>query len=63
MSYVQLGEISEDLRQSIMVVLLGELHLPHVKMTNAVDLIMFMYHCGGFSLCFGQSDVDEILQR
>lgn len=52
-SYVQLGEISEDLRQSIMVVLLSELHLPHVKMTDTVDLIMFVDHCGCLSLCFG----------
>lgn len=52
-SYVQLGEISEDLRQSIMVVLLSELHLPHVKMTDTVDLIMFVDHCRCLSLCFG----------
>lgn len=61
-AYVQLWEVSEDLRQSIVVVLLSELHLPHVKMANTVDLVMLMHHCGRFPLGFGQSDVDEILQ-
>lgn len=52
-TYIQLWEISQDLCQSIVVVLLSELHLPHVKVTNTVDLIMLMHHCWGFSLCFG----------
>lgn len=46
-----------------MVVLLGELHLPHVKMSYAVYLVMLVYHCRRLPLCFGQSDVDEILQK
>lgn len=53
MAHIQLWEIREDLRQSIVVVLLSELHLPHVEMANAVDLVVLVHHCGRFPLRFG----------
>lgn len=52
-AYIELGEIGEDLREAIVVVLLSELHLSHVKVSNAVDLVMFVYHRGRLPLSFG----------
>lgn len=53
MTYVELGEVGEDLCEAVMVVLLGELHLSHVEMSDTVDLVMLVYHCGRLPLCFG----------
>lgn len=53
LTYVELGEVGEDLCEAVVVVLLGELHLPHVKMSDAVDLVMLVYHCGRLPLRFG----------
>lgn len=52
-SYVELGEVGEDLREAVMVVLLGELHLSHVKVSDTVNLVMFVYHRGRLPLGFG----------
>ena len=54
MTHLQLGEVGEDLCETIMVVLLCELDLAHVEMTDAVDLIVLVDHGGGLALCFGQ---------
>lgn len=53
LTYVELGEVGEDLCEAVVVVLLGELHLSHVKMPDTVDLVMLVYHCGRLPLCFG----------
>lgn len=53
MTYVKLWEVGEDLGQAVVVVLLCELHFPHVKMSDAVDLVMFVDDCGRLPLCFG----------
>lgn len=53
MTYVELGEVGEDLCEPVMVVLLGVLHLSHVKMSDAVDLVMLVNHCGRLPLSFG----------
>lgn len=53
MTYVELGEVGEDLREAVMVALLGELHLSHVEMSDAVDLVVLVHHCGRLPLCFG----------
>ncbi len=52
-TYVQFGKVGEDLWQSIMVVLLGEFDFAHIEMSNSVDLIVFVYYSGSFSLGFG----------
>lgn len=33
-----------------MVILLSEFDLPHVEMSDAVDLVVFMDHCGSLPL-------------
>lgn len=38
-----------DLHEPIVVVLLGERHLSHIKVSDMVDLAMFVYHCGCFT--------------
>lgn len=53
LTHVELGEVSEDLREPVMVVLLGELHLPHVKVSDTVDLVVLVDHCGRLPLRFG----------
>lgn len=53
LTYVELREVCEDLREAVVVVLLSELHLSHVKMSDAVDLVMLVYHCGRLPLRFG----------
>lgn len=52
-TYVKFWEVSEDLREAVMVVLLRELYFPHVKMPDAVDLVVSVDHCGRLPLCFG----------
>lgn len=52
-TYVKLREVGQYLCEAVVVVLLGELHLPHIKMTDTVDLVMFVYHGGCLPLCFG----------
>lgn len=53
LTYIELREVGEDLREAVVVVLLGKLHLSHVKVSDTVDLVMFVYHCGRLPLCFG----------
>lgn len=52
-TYIKLWEVSENLREAVVVVLLRELHLTHVKMSDAVDLVMFVDDRWGLPLCFG----------
>lgn len=52
-SYVEFGEVGEDLRESVVVVLLREFHLPHVEVPDAVDLVMLVYHRRRLPLSFG----------
>lgn len=61
-THVKFGEVGEDLREAVVVVLLRELHLSHVEVSDAMNLVMFVYHRGRLPLCLGQSDVDEFLQ-
>lgn len=53
MTYVELGEVGEDLREAVVVVLLGKLHLSHVKVSDTVDLVMLVYHRRRLPLSFG----------
>lgn len=53
LTYVKLGEVGEDLREAVVVILLGELHLSHVEVSDTVNLVMFVYHRGRLPLCFG----------
>ena len=53
LTYVELGKVGEDLREAVMVVLLGKLHLSHIKVPDTVDLVVFVYHCGRLPLRFG----------
>lgn len=52
-TYIKLWEVCENLREAVVVVLLCELHLPHIKMSDAVDLVMFVDDGGRLPLCFG----------
>lgn len=52
-TYIKLWEVGENLREAVVVVLLRELHLAHVKMSDAVNLVMFVDNCGRLPLCFG----------
>lgn len=52
-TYVELWEVGENLREAVVVVLLRELHLAHVKMSDAVNLVMFVDDCGRLPLRFG----------
>lgn len=53
MTYIKLWEVGENLREAVVVVLLRELHLAHVKMSDAVNLIMLVDDCRRLPLCFG----------
>lgn len=52
-TYVELGEVGEDLREAVVAALLGELHLPHVEVSDTVNLVMFVHHRGRLPLGFG----------
>lgn len=43
-THVQFWEISQDLAESVMVVLLGEFHFAHIEMPDAVNLVMPVYY-------------------
>lgn len=46
-----------------MVILLSEFDLPHVKMSNAVDLVMFVDDRRSLALSLRQGQVDKVLQQ
>lgn len=52
-THIELGEVGEDLREAVVVALLGELYFPHVEVTDAVDLVVLVHHRGGLPLGFG----------
>lgn len=52
-TYVEFGEVCEDLCQAVVVVLLGEFHFSHVEVSDSVNLVMLVYHCGRLPLSFG----------
>ena len=60
-TYVQFGKVCEDLREAVVVVLLGELDLAHVEVPDAVDLVVLVHHRGRLPLGLRESDVDEVL--
>ena len=45
-----------------MVILLSKFDFPHIKMSNAMDLIMFMDNCRSLSLSLRQCQVNKVLQ-
>lgn len=49
-AHIQTGEVVDDGAESLADVLLGELHLPHVKWPNAADLVPGVDDCRGFAL-------------
>ena len=53
LTYVQFGEVGEDLAEAVVTVLLRELDFAHVEVSDAVDLVVFVHHGGGFPLRFG----------
>jgi len=52
-TYGEHGEVGEDLREAVVAGLLGELHLPHVKVADAVDGVVLVHHRGRLPLGFG----------
>lgn len=46
-----------------MVVLLSEFDFAHVKMANAVDLVVLVNHRRGLALRFRQRQIDEVLNK
>jgi len=62
MHIVQLGEILNDLRQTIVEVLLRVLHLAGVERPNSGYLVALVDHCRGLTLCLRQHNVDEVLE-
>ena len=53
-------EVIKDVLKLVMVTLLTELHLPDVKRTNTGDGIPRMDNGRGFSLSFGEDNVNEL---
>jgi len=52
-SYVQLGEVCEDLAEAVVAGLLRELDFAHVEVADAVDLVMLVHHRRRLPLRFG----------
>lgn len=45
-----------------MVILLSKLDFPHIKMSDAMDLVMFMNNRWSLSLSLRQCQVNKVLQ-
>lgn len=61
-TYIQLGEVCQDLGQPVVVVLLGVLHLPHVELPDPMDLVMLVNNSRGLPLSLRQRQINEVLQ-
>lgn len=53
MAYVEFGEVGEDLREAVVVVLLREFNLPHVEVSDSVDLVVLVDDGRRLPLGFG----------
>merc|ERR1712180_2962 len=61
MDILHAGEISDDLSELVMVVLLCELDLSEIEASYAGDVVLLVDDGGGLALGFGEDDIDEIL--
>merc|ERR1712183_352915 len=61
MNVLHAWEVSDDLCELVMVVLLCELDLSKVESSNATDVVLFVDDGGRLSLGFGEDDIDEVL--
>ena len=61
MYIVQFWKFGEDLCQSIMEILLSKFYFPEVKVADSCYFVLFVDYCGGFTLCFGEDNIDEVL--
>lgn len=50
MDVIQLGEIRENLGEPVMIILLSKFDFSHVKMSNAMNLVMLVNNCWSLSL-------------
>ena len=60
---IQLGEFVQYGRKLVVEVLLGELHLPRVELSDSGYLVVFVDHGGSLALGLGEDDVNEVLGR
>lgn len=63
MDIIQLGETGQDIVESFVHGVLGELDLTHVETSNTTNGITRMDYSGGLSLGLGKDDVDHVLSR
>lgn len=62
MNVLKFRKIGQELAQTIMKVLLGELHFSHVELPDPSYLVVSMNDSGGFPLCFREDDIHEVLR-
>jgi hypothetical protein len=61
MHVVHLGKVGQHLGHAIVVVLLRELDLAQVELSDTRDLVLLVDYGRCLALCLGQDDIDEVL--
>ena len=61
MHFIQLGKLGQDLRESVVVVLLRVFDFARVKLTYTAYAVLLVDHGRCFTLCFRQCSINEIL--
>ena len=62
-TYLQLWEVIENLGEFVVEVLLSELDLAHVEVTDTRYLVVLVYHSRCLALGPRQHNVNEILRK
>jgi hypothetical protein len=63
MHIVHLGKLGEHLCHPVVVVLLRELDLAQVELSDARDLVLLVHNGRCLALCLGEDDIYEILYK
>ena len=61
--YFKFRKFRQDQLNFIMKTLLSEFHFSQIKLTNSIDLVLFMNDSGCFPLCFRKDNINKILDR
>ena len=62
-TYFKFRKLRQDQLNLIVKTLLREFHFSKIKLTNSIDLVLFMNDSGCFPLCFRKDDINEILRE
>ena len=60
--FFQLRKLRKHLSKTIMIILLSVLNFAHIKLSDASDFVLLVYHGRGLTLGLRQRQVDKVLR-